>query len=259
MLFSANFLFFISKNSKKNKTTHTKRKTFLITTLSLSTTMNKYKRISDRRALPTQIRVVMTISGIIRIISIATWVVGLTFMMKYSYKYIDYTKDEKKTIYCNSCMFSYLISILASCVVWVIDPIFLSNAIGAYIRNHYGASIDSIDDENFEAACDFNEESSSIGAKCLGCGFFRRAGIVYHKGVCMSTIRSENSKNRVCGNYMCFTMSPFAWTKAAIKHLGYGGAVALSFAITLLFFAGAVVAMAFGITCYTNDVNCLAN
>lgn len=219
--------------------------------------MHGYKRVSPKRSLPISIRIVTFLSSIMRFLSIATWVVGLVFLLKYAFKYINRTKEEKRTIYCDDCMFSYAVSIVASCLVWVLDPLFLSNAVGAYLRNQYGAGINSTPDDNLEAVCDLSDESPSLSARCLGCGCYRGLGIVYQKGVCGAGVRAEGSKSGACGNYMCFAVAPFAWTRGAVKCLGYGGAVALSFVVTLLFFAGAVGSTAYGVVCVVNDVNCL--
>lgn len=216
-----------------------------------------YKKLSDTKPFPTFIRVIMIIVSVSRVLSFLTWILSFAFLFMYSLKYINYTKKEKETIYCPWCMTSYVVCIIASSVHWLVDALSMSNTIGAYIRNHYGADINSSADVNFEAVCDINDDNQSRTVKCLGCGCFSCLGVIYYKDTLNPAIRSSTSKCIIFGNYMCFSLAPFPWTRQLVKKLGYGKAVVANFVIMLFLIILSLITAIYGVMCVANNINCL--
>ena len=216
----------------------------------------EYQQIGIKKSLSGFIRCMMLLGSVIRLGSIAEFILSIVFLMLYLYKYVDLTEEEKKTIYCPSCMVNFTMSSIYVGIVWIFDAAFLSNAIGAYIRQHYGAGVEDSDDRNFEALCDIDADGSSISAKCMGCGCCKSVGIVYQKYYKKTMIRSEDSQCQTCGNYMCFAIYPFNHIRKLIKKFGYAGAVSITFVVTLVVFLGSTASTIYGILCVTNDITC---
>lgn len=211
----------------------------------------------DSKNLPLFIRVIMSLATFIRLLYIAEFIVSIVFVGLYDSGLSNYPEEERSDHYCSSCFYSYLSAIILSGLTILLDIFFMTNPIGAYVRNHYGGGIDASDKKNLKAVSELNATGMSTSAKCFGFGCCSGIGTIYQINACKEMVRSEDSACGKCGNYMCLSVYPFPWTVSWIRKFGYGGAVIIGFMVTVIYTLIVAVPTVFIILCYTNKTYCM--
>lgn len=217
----------------------------------------EYEQPLIRKNLPIFIRLMMTLSIFARIIFVAEFVGSLVIITLYTDGPKGYSEEEREQYQCKDCILYNILVVIFSSLFILPDILILSNAVGAYIRNHYGASVESSDRRNFNALRRFEEESPSTSAMCFGCGCCRCLGTVYQIDVQKNTITSDDSACSRCGNYSFLSIFPFPCTISCVRRNGYDGAVIISFMIYLVWLAITSVFFVLSVLCYTGEKYCI--
>lgn len=220
-----------------------------------------YKEVSEpfiRKSFPMFIRVIMTLSVILRICFFLEFAASLAFQDLYDLGVKDYPKEEQKKLICMSCTLYGLAATTLSSLYILIDVFFLGNAIGAYVRHHYGAGVDDSDKQNLRAVIELNEENPSLSARCFGFGCCNGIGAIYQRSACKDMVRAENSQCEQLGNYMCLAVFPFSWTAGCARRFGYENTVLINFIVTILYFCVTTAALVMCALCYFNKTYCMS-
>ena len=216
----------------------------------------EYNESLIKKNLPMSIRVIMGLSTFLRFAAVIEFAWGLTVFLLYASRFDYLSEEEQEEVFCSSCILTGILSIVLPSLYTIIDSLLLSNAIGAYIRNHYGAGVDDTEKKNFKAIVSLNEENTSFSAKCFGFGCCRGLGSVYQKNAYKEMIRSEDSKCPTCGNYVCFSIFPFPCIASCARSFGYDGAVLINFFVALLYIIACMVPAVMTTLCYVNETYC---